>query len=77
MKEAAHDVLVRAGSQVCSVVVFVATVAPGVASRVEGEAGGGRRPGLGALSIRSAWPQTPPSGRGRRRHLGVERPVGA
>ena len=46
MKEAAHDVLVRAGSQVCSVVVFVATVAPGVASRVEGEAGGGRRPGL-------------------------------
>ena len=46
MKEAAHDVLVRAGSQVCPVFVFVATVAPGVASRVEGEAGGGRRPGL-------------------------------
>ena len=46
MKEAAHDVLVRAGSQVCSVVVFVATVAPGVTPGVEGEAGGGRRPGL-------------------------------
>ena len=46
MKEAAHGVLVRAGSQVCPVVVFVATVATGVASRIEGEAGGGRRPGL-------------------------------
>ena len=46
VKESAHDVLLWAGSEVCPVGVLVAAVAPGVASPVEGEAAGVRRPGL-------------------------------
>ena len=46
MKEATHDVLLWAGSEVCPVGVLVAAVAPGVAPPVEGEAAGVRHPGL-------------------------------